>query len=116
MTLDNAPAGTVPTVADFGRDQVRQWRITGTPESIADQIQRYADAGITGINMMSITVPGSYAEFAEHVTPVLKERGLMQREYREGTLREKLFPGRGPYLEDSHPGASFRESDEYVGV
>jgi len=116
MTLDNAPAGTVPTVADFGRDQVRQWRITGTPEQIADGIQRYADAGITGINMMAITVPGSYADFAEHVTPVLKKRGLMQSEYREGTLREKLFPGRGPRLEDTHPGAGFRESAEYVGV
>jgi len=116
MTIDNAPTGTVPTIADFGRDQVRQWRVTGTPESIADQITRYAEAGVTGINIMAITVPGSYADFAEHVTPVLKERGLMQRAYREGTLREKLFPGRGPLLSQTHPANAFRESDEYVGV
>lgn len=116
MTIDNAPKGTVPTIADFGREQIRQWRVTGTPESIADQITRYAEAGVTGINMMAITVPGSYAEFAEHVTPVLKERGLMQREYREGTLREKLFPGRGPLLGETHPGSGYRESEEYVGV
>ncbi|WP_211225880.1 LLM class flavin-dependent oxidoreductase [Nocardioides alkalitolerans] len=116
MAIENAPAGTTPTLADFGRDQVRQWRITGTPETIADQIERYASAGVTGFNVMSITVPGSFTDFAEHVTPVLKERGLMQREYRDGTLREKLFPGAGPLLGETHPASGYRENDEYVGV
>jgi FMN-dependent oxidoreductase (nitrilotriacetate monooxygenase family) len=114
MSIDNAPKGKVATIADLGRDMARQWRITGTPESIADQIGEYAKAGVTGINIMNITLPGTYVDFAEHVTPVLKERGLMQREYQKGTLREKLFPGRGPRLGETHPASTYRDSDQYT--
>jgi len=32
----------------------------------------------------------------------------MQREYRPGALREKLFPGRGPRLPESHPARQVR--------
>ncbi len=48
------------------------------------------------------------ADYTDHVAPVLAERGLMQREYRPGTLREKLFPGRGPRLPESHPARQVR--------
>lgn len=116
LSIDNAPEGKVATVADLGRDIARQWRVTGTPESIADQIAEYAKAGVTGINIMNITLPGTYVDFAEHVTPVLKERGLMQREYREGTLREKLFPGRGARLGETHPASTYRDSKEYTHI
>jgi hypothetical protein len=40
--------------------------------------------------------------------PALVERGLMQREYAPGTLREKLFAGRGPFLPDRHPARAHR--------
>lgn len=113
MTIDNTPQGKEATIADLGRESARHNRITGTPESIADQIAAFAKVGVTGINIMTLTMPGSYVDFAEHVTPVLKERGLMQREYREGTLREKLFPGQGPRLDGSHPAGTYREHDEY---
>jgi hypothetical protein len=46
-------------------------------------------------------LPGSYEEFVDHIAPTLQERGLMQSEYREGTLREKLFGH--AQLPDSHP-------------
>ena len=52
--------------------------------------------------------PGSYEDFFEHVVPVLQKRGLMQKDYRPGVLREKLFPGRGPYIADTHPAAGYR--------
>ena len=38
--------------------------------------------------------------------PVLRERGLAQREYAEGTLREKLFGA--PLLNDRHPASQYR--------
>jgi hypothetical protein len=38
--------------------------------------------------------------------PVLRERGLAQREYAEGTLRRKLF-GRDR-VSDGHPAARYR--------
>jgi FMN-dependent oxidoreductase (nitrilotriacetate monooxygenase family) len=82
-------------------------RIVGTPEQIADELQVWSDAGVDGINLMYHTTPGSFAEFVDGVTPVLQERGLQQREYAPGTLREKLT-GEGPKLPSQHPGAGYR--------
>jgi FMN-dependent oxidoreductase (nitrilotriacetate monooxygenase family) len=65
-------------------------RVVGTPEQIADELGEWADAGVTGINLMYHVTPGSFADFIDGVTPVLQERGLQQREYAPGTLREKL--------------------------
>ena len=48
-------------------------------------------------------------DFIEGVTPVLQERGLQQRDYAPGTLREKLSDGRsGPLLNERHPAAAIR--------
>jgi long-chain alkane monooxygenase len=40
---------------------------------------------------------------------VLQQRGLMQREYAEGTLRRKLF-GHGDRLPARHPAARYRDA------
>jgi long-chain alkane monooxygenase len=82
-------------------------RIAGTPEQVADELASWRDAGIDGINLVNSRIPGPYEEFVDHVTPVLQERGLMQREYAEGTLRQKLF-GRGDRLPERHPAACYR--------
>jgi long-chain alkane monooxygenase len=82
-------------------------RIVGTPEQISDELARWQDAGIDGINLVNARNPESYEEFVDHVTPVLRERGLMQRDYAEGTLRHKLF-GRGDRLSERHPAARYR--------
>jgi FMN-dependent oxidoreductase (nitrilotriacetate monooxygenase family) len=88
--------------------QLARWawsqRVVGTPEQIADQLEQWSAAGVDGVNVIYITLPGTYVDFIEHVAPVLRDRGLMQREYRPGTLREKLFPGRGRRLPESHVG------------
>jgi FMN-dependent oxidoreductase (nitrilotriacetate monooxygenase family) len=84
-------------------------RIVGTPEQIADRLEIWAAAGVDGINVMYHTTPGSFVDFIDGVTPVLQERGLQQREYVPGTLREKLGDGRsGPRLNERHPAARFR--------
>jgi long-chain alkane monooxygenase len=83
-------------------------RVVGTPEQIADQLESWRQAGVDGVNVIYITLPGTYADFIDYVAPVLQTRGLMQREYRPGTLREKLFPGRGPRLTQSHPARQVR--------
>ena len=84
-------------------------RIVGTPEQIADELQLWADAGVDGINVMYYTTPGSFAEFIDGVTPELQKRGLAQRDYREGTLREKLTDSAsGPLLDERHPGGRIR--------
>jgi hypothetical protein len=39
--------------------------------------------------------------------PILQERGVYKRDYRHGTLREKLFAA-SPRLPPSHPAAAHR--------
>jgi long-chain alkane monooxygenase len=101
------PQGRTATIADVALLLGKTTRITGTPEQIADKLQDWAAAGVDGVNVMYSTTPGSFIDFIDYLAPELQRRGLMQREYRPGTLREKLF-GAGPYLPDRHIGRSFR--------
>jgi long-chain alkane monooxygenase len=101
--LDSLPPSSNPTVEDLARFNGRYWRVTGTPEQIADALEDWRVAGITGVNVMSMLTPGTYTDFIEQVAPELQRRGLMQREYLPGTLREKMFPGAGPRLPAPHP-------------
>jgi long-chain alkane monooxygenase len=95
-----------PTLRDVAHYTARNGRVTGTPEQIADALQQWQDAGVDGINVVNATLPGSYVDFVDHVIPVLQERGLAQREYTEGTLRQKLFGT--DRLPDRHPAARYR--------
>lgn len=98
--------GREPVVADVAWRSHRNNRIVGTPEQIADELQRWQNAGVDGINVINWVIPGSFEEFAEKVLPVLRERGLAQTEYTSGTLRQKLF-GRDR-LPETHPAARYR--------
>ncbi|MER7394279.1 LLM class flavin-dependent oxidoreductase [Streptomyces sp. NPDC000151] len=91
--------------------RARAWTrpLSGTPEQLADALETWRAAGIDGINLSYVTTPGSFADFADHLAPVLQERGLLKREYAPGTLREKLF-GRGARLPETHPAAGYRIS------
>lgn len=95
-----------PLVEDIAFLISRSTRVVGTPEQIADQLEVWQDAGVDGINVVNWVIPGSFEEFAEHVLPVLRERGLAQGEYAPGTLREKLFGY--PRLNERHPAAGYR--------
>ncbi len=72
-----------------------------------DEIERWQDAGMDGLNIMNQILPGSYTDFIDGILPELRKRGLAQTEYAPGTLREKVF-GRSARLEESHPAARFR--------
>ncbi|MEU4670761.1 hypothetical protein AB0F91_22930 [Amycolatopsis sp. NPDC023774] len=78
-------------------------RVVETPEQIVESIARWRDAGVDGINLEYVISPTSFTEFVDHVAPLLQARGLMQRKYSPGTLREKLFPGGGPRPPRDHP-------------
>ncbi|MDT5030379.1 MAG: long-chain alkane monooxygenase, partial [Actinoplanes sp.] len=96
-----------PTLRDVAHYTSHNGRITGTPEQIADKLAAWQKAGVDGINVVNAEIPGSYEEIVDHLLPVLRERGLAQREYAEGTLRQKLF-GRGDRLPETHPAAQYR--------
>jgi hypothetical protein len=110
--IASVPNSRPATVADVARLLGKTTRITGTPEQIADRLQEWADAGIDGVNLMYSTTPGTFVDFIEYVAPELKRRGLMQREYRPGTFREKLF-GAVPHLPERHVGRSYRFWDSH---
>lgn len=83
-------------------------RMVGTPETIADQLEAWQEAGIDGINMICQLFPDSYKDFIEHVIPVLQQRGLAQKSYSPGTLREKMFPEGNALLPSRHAAACYR--------
>ncbi|MDO5682296.1 MAG: NtaA/DmoA family FMN-dependent monooxygenase [Propionibacteriaceae bacterium] len=104
--LQKAITDREPVVGDLAWLQARANRIVGTPEQIADELERWQAVGVDGINVMNWVIPGSFAEFADHVMPVLRDRGLAQSEYAPGTLRKKLFGH--DRLPDTHPAARYR--------
>ena len=104
--IDSTPGGN-PTLADVARYRTEAQQVTGTPEQIADELERWQDAGVDGINIINAILPGSYTDFIDGVLPELHRRGLAQSEYAPGTLREKLF-GAGPLLNERHRASQFR--------
>ncbi len=104
--IASVPGGK-PTIGDLARYRAKAQQIVGTPEQIVDQIERWQDAGMDGLNVMNQILPGSYTDFIDGILPELHKRGLAQTRYAPGTLREKVF-GRGARLEATHPAAKFR--------
>lgn len=65
--------------------------IVGTPEEVADRMEEWFKRGAAdGFNIMPPLNPTQFELFVNKVVPILKERGLVQTDYNEGTLREKL--------------------------
>lgn len=106
LWLREAVPDREPTIRDLAELRSRSGRVVGTPEQIADRLEEWRDAGVGGINVVNATIPDSYIEFADHVLPVLRDRGQAQTDYAPGTARAKL---RGAdRLPDSHPAAGYR--------
>ena len=82
--------------------------LVGAPEQIADELQRWVAAGVDGFNLAYAITPGSFIDFVDGVVPVLQQRGLVQREYQPGTLREKVYGAGHARLLGRHPAARYR--------
>lgn len=67
------------------------WRVVGTAEQIADELQaRFEGGAADGFNVMPSWFPGELDVFAALVVPELQRRGLFRRDYEGRTLREHL--------------------------
>jgi long-chain alkane monooxygenase len=84
-------------------------RIAGAPEQVADELARWRQAGVDGVSLVNVGGPEAYEEFVDHVAPILQSRGLMQRDYPDGTFRRNLL-GRGDRLPERHPAARYRDA------
>ncbi|AIJ24025.1 LLM class flavin-dependent oxidoreductase [Amycolatopsis methanolica] len=68
--------------------------VTGTPEQIADDIETWYRAGAAdGFNVMPDVLPSGFDDFADHVVPELRTRGLFRTDYDGTTLRAHLGLG-----------------------
>lgn len=98
----------VEDIANWGKIGGIGPRFVGSGERIADLLQEWVDeTDVDGFNLAYAISPGTFADFVDHVVPVLTARGAYQSEYAPGSLRNKLF-GRGDRLPDEHRGASYR--------
>ncbi len=70
--------------------RARRSPFAGSPRTVADEIQRWFEAGaLDGLNV-TVTVPSEFARFTDEVLPILRERGVVRRDYDATTLRGNL--------------------------
>ncbi|MGF6767666.1 FMN-dependent oxidoreductase (nitrilotriacetate monooxygenase family) [Paraburkholderia sp. GAS199] len=63
--------------------------IVGTPETIADDIERwFVQRAADGFNLNADTFPAGLADFVDHGVPLLQRKGIFRRDYEGTTLRE----------------------------
>ena len=61
---------------------------TGTPEQVADQMQRYFESHASDGFMIATDIsPRGLEDVVDHVVPILQKRGLFRTEYEDTTLR-----------------------------
>jgi len=96
-------------LAALGPAGARSPFIVGSPTEVAEELLSWAqETDVDGFNLTRVVAPETLEAFVDLVVPELQSRGVYKTAYAEGTLREKLFPGRGPRLQSTHPGAAFR--------
>jgi FMN-dependent oxidoreductase (nitrilotriacetate monooxygenase family) len=108
---------TVRELVEYGALGGPAPTIVGSPTQAADELQSWIDeTGIDGFNLAYIVTPESFSDFVDLVVPELQRRGVYKREYRGGTLREKLSGSGRSRLPENHPVASYRYHREAARV
>jgi alkanesulfonate monooxygenase len=65
--------------------------VCGTARDIADSMEEWHTTGAAdGFNVLNLTFPDGFIDFADQVVPELRRRGLFRSEYEGRTLRENL--------------------------
>jgi len=62
----------------------------GTPEQVADALQRWFDGEAADGFVSFESLPGQLELFVEKVVPLLQQRGIYKRDYTTATLRGQL--------------------------
>ena len=67
-------------------------QIVGTPEQVADEMERiWRETGCHGFNLSPTTNPDSIDDFVDQVVPLLQRRGVYRTEYEGKNFRENLL-------------------------
>lgn len=85
--------------------------VIGTPEHVADEMERWvAEADVDGFNLAYTLMPSSFEEVIDDLLPVLRQRGLFWEDYAVdgGTYRENLYGKKGVSRPPAdHPAAKY---------
>ena len=96
FTLRSDRPVRIGDLATLSRVGARSPFVVGSPQDVADELIAWADeTDVDGFNLFRLVMPETLNAFVDLVVPELQSRGVYKTSYREGTLREKLFPGRG---------------------
>ena len=80
--------------------------LVGSPETVADEIERWIDEGdLDGINLSYAVTPHDIEAFVDTVVPELQKRGRVWNEYEGETLREYIAGPGNTRLSSTHPGS-----------
>ena len=83
--------------------------VVGSPEKVADDIEKwFEETDVDGLNVPFAVSPGDFEDITEMLVPELTRRGRYKKEYRPGTLREKLFGEGRARLTSPHPATTYR--------
>ncbi|WP_213816123.1 LLM class flavin-dependent oxidoreductase [Glaciihabitans sp. dw_435] len=89
--------GQKKTIRQMGREATSSdghLLVVGSGEEVADNlIHRFSNFGADGFNIVPASLPQTLDDFAEHVIPILQDRGLFRTEYEGSMLRENLGLG-----------------------
>jgi FMN-dependent oxidoreductase (nitrilotriacetate monooxygenase family) len=98
---------TVRDMVRFGQVGGRGAFITGSPATVADELQAWVDeADVDGFNLVRTVAPEGLEAIVDLLVPELQSRGVFKTEYAPGPLRQKLFGA--PRLPERHPAARHR--------
>ncbi|WP_291056501.1 NtaA/DmoA family FMN-dependent monooxygenase [Herbiconiux sp.] len=107
---DESP--TVAQILDRIASSIGGIRVTGTPESVADQLQHIVEyTDIDGF-LIEYTYGGmaTYRDFIDEVVPLLRERGLLPEVPAGGSMRRRILGHDSDRLPETHPGAVYRRT------
>jgi alkanesulfonate monooxygenase SsuD/methylene tetrahydromethanopterin reductase-like flavin-dependent oxidoreductase (luciferase family) len=105
-TEDHGAGAIFESLANPRQDE---FFVSGTPEQVADRLEEIIETtDVDGFNVIQYLSPGTFTDIVDLLVPELQHRGMYRTSYPEGTLRERLFPGVGPLLPETHPATRHR--------
>lgn len=99
----------VRDLAKFADVPGREAFIVGSTAQVCDAMIDWIETtGMDGFNLVRTVEPDGLKSFVDLVVPALQDRGCYKTRYAPGTMREKMFPGRGSRLDSAHYASRFK--------
>lgn len=109
LTVASRKPWTIKDLGVFAPMEGRDTFLVGSTTKVCDQIEHWMrETDIDGLNLVRSVEPEAINNFCDMVVPELQSRGLFKTAYREGSLRQKLFPETDGRVPIRHPANLMR--------